>query len=381
VNDSDLDVALRGAVRHDPSRAAGVLQDVGPDLLEEIMHTPDLFEPHHDGDPRTTPEIDLPAGPPARSGRPRRAMVAAVAAAVVLAVAVPAYALRNHPSGHRPVTATPAARPAATSSGSPALKNSATGTRVLVDQAGWSFGSVEQDAPKQWETDLSRQGVTLEITSSPTRASGDQGPSPEPGATWTPTSVPVLDTHGLLDREEATDWVVSVSARGEDLRIRAFSVTKAGFLRLVSKLRWADEETFDAALPARVVSPARELSVAKEMLSDVPLPPGMRAQDTVQGYTNDRYQFGAHVTGTVVCRWIALDLQARAAGDHQARMQADDAMAGSRKWAILREMAPEGGWAQVVWDYADVLTKGAMVPGGSDHLTVAGTYKDAFGCS
>ncbi len=36
------------------------------------------------------------------------------------------------------------------------------------------------------------------------------------------------------------------------------------------------------------------------------------------------------------------------------RNRSDDgeAMSGSREWPILKEMADEGGWAQVVWEYS-----------------------------
>jgi hypothetical protein len=72
----------------------------------------------------------------------------------------------------------------------------------------------------------------------------------------------------------------------------------------------------------------------------------------VSGSSTTATQLGAAVTGTVACMWIADWNRARMAGDAAMVSRATAAMATAIRWPILREMAREGGWAQVLLGYA-----------------------------
>lgn len=56
--------------------------------------------------------------------------------------------------------------------------------------------------------------------------------------------------------------------------------------------------------------------------------------------------------------WIADWNHARAAGDTTMVRRATAAMATAPHWPILREMAQQGGWAQVLIGYAQAMPRG-----------------------
>jgi hypothetical protein len=85
------------------------------------------------------------------------------------------------------------------------------------------------------------------------------------------------------------------------------------------------------------------------------------------------------VVGAVSCTWIEQWVAARRGGDASAAAEAVTAMAGSRDWAVLREMAPEGAYPSVVQEYADAIAGDGTVLGGK-RLTVEESYRSAFGC-
>jgi len=95
---------------------------------------------------------------------------------------------------------------------------------------------------------------------------------------------------------------------------------------------------------------------------------------------HDRYQLGAKVAGSVACRWIERWIGADAAGDTQAAQQAIDAMATSRRWAILVEMDADGDYPEALWELADATATGNQVSGG-ERMTVQASYANTLGCT
>ena len=93
----------------------------------------------------------------------------------------------------------------------------------------------------------------------------------------------------------------------------------------------------------------------------------------------DRYQLGATVVSSVACLWIEQWADARTSGDTVGEVEAIDAMASSHGWAILVEMDDEGGYSDVVWEYADAIGDDGTVVGGTI-LTVQESYSNALGC-
>jgi hypothetical protein len=99
---------------------------------------------------------------------------------------------------------------------------------------------------------------------------------------------------------------------------------------------------------------------------------------------HDRYQLGAAVTGTVACMWIADWGHARAAGDTAAVRRAIAAMATAPRWPILREMAREGAWPQVLSMDAKAMPSGSVqldVDAGQPGRPLTVDANSGLGCS
>ena len=68
---------------------------------------------------------------------------------------------------------------------------------------------------------------------------------------------------------------------------------------------------------------------------------------------------GAQVTATVSCLWFLQWAEARRTGDRKAELEADQAMATSRHWRILHEMAKYGAYPNTIWNLAAEMPSGA----------------------
>jgi len=207
------------------------------------------------------------------------------------------------------------------------------------------------------------------------------------------------DVEGLIaDREagrtrleEATLWGRSavVLRRGSDLdhfaiwaiddvvfELRA-ALDEPTFRSLLASLTVVDREEWIASVPATVVTD-RPAAVT-EYLADIPLPAGFDATSLQSGPEVDRYFVGADVVAAVTCAWIEQWIAAKADQDQAGIDQAVDAMATAREWDILNEMATEGDFSVVVFEYADAIAGDGTVTGGRV-LTVEESYRQAFGC-
>lgn len=72
---------------------------------------------------------------------------------------------------------------------------------------------------------------------------------------------------------------------------------------------------------------------------------------------------GAAVTGTVSCLWFRQRGEARRAGDSASAAEAEKAMATARHWPILRKMAKDGAYPELVWDLAAAMPSGVWQRG------------------
>jgi hypothetical protein len=143
------------------------------------------------------------------------------------------------------------------------------------------------------------------------------------------------------------------SEDGFVLELKAAVPDLAAFEERLGWLTKVDSQTWLDAMPAKVVKAADHDAAVREMLKGIPVPSTFkpsRVADT--GLTTDRYQVGAAVTGTVSCLWFRQWGEARRTGDRAAAAEAERAMATSRHWPILREMAKEGAYPQGVWELA-----------------------------
>jgi hypothetical protein len=145
-------------------------------------------------------------------------------------------------------------------------------------------------------------------------------------------------------------YVLEMTAAVPDLP--AFE-ERLGWLSRVDSQTWLD------AMPAKVVKAADHDAAVREMLRGIPVPDGFRpSQIPDEGLTTNRYQVGASVTGIVSCLWFRQWGEAHRTGDRAAEIEAEKAMATSRNWPILREMAKDGGYPVTVWELAKDMPSG-----------------------
>ena len=81
--------------------------------------------------------------------------------------------------------------------------------------------------------------------------------------------------------------------------------------------------------------------------------------------SESRYQLIAAVSGVIVCGWLDLRFDAETAGDQAAMDEAATALASSRQWPGLLEIAHQGGWSDEVWQWADAVNGGQGVARGA----------------
>lgn len=224
------------------------------------------------------------------------------------------------------------------------------------EESGWRESGMLPAAVRQRRVELSwRQGSLAE-----TLAAARRSPHPH-GQRW--VDLPVLDTTAHVDTR--AEFYVNqggpgnrqmTALWGEDgyvLELRAAVPDQAAFEERLGWLTRVDSQTWLRAMPAKVVKAADHDAAVREMLKGIPVPSTFRPSrvpDT--GLTTNRYQVGAAVTGTVSCLWFRQWGEARRTGDTAAAAEAERAMASSRHWAILREMAKEGGYPQGIWELA-----------------------------
>ena len=143
------------------------------------------------------------------------------------------------------------------------------------------------------------------------------------------------------------------------LELRAWVPDLAAFEERLGWLTRVDSQTWLDAMPAKVVKAADHDAAVREMLKGIPVPagfdPGMIPNE---GLTTDRYQVGAAVTGTVSCLWFRQWGEARRAGNHAKAAEAERAMATSRHWPILHEMAKDGAYPELVWELTAEMPSG-----------------------
>lgn len=144
----------------------------------------------------------------------------------------------------------------------------------------------------------------------------------------------------------------------------------------LAELRGASVDEWLGAMPASIVRPDQSDTVIDEMLVDLPLPPGFdRAQLNTEGMPRDRYQLGARVVAAVACGWIKTWLE----GEAKPRAEAVAALKTARSWTVLKELAKQGMYHEVLFQHVDAVAADGMIGGGKT-LTVGQSYKDALGC-
>jgi hypothetical protein len=159
---------------------------------------------------------------------------------------------------------------------------------------------------------------------------------------------------GPNDRQMTAYWTED----GYLLELRAAVRDQAGLEERLGWLTKVDSQTWLDAMPAKVVKAADHKAAVREMLKGIPVPSTFRPSRIPDpGLTTDRDQVAATVTNTVSCLWFRQWGEARRSGDHAAELEAEKAMATSRHWPILLEMASEGG-RPFDWELAEAMPGG-----------------------
>ena len=169
--------------------------------------------------------------------------------------------------------------------------------------------------------------------------------------------------------------------RGRDLHFRATVTSTSMFRRELRALTAVDTTTWLRAMPPSVIQSADSAAQVRQMLEGIPLPPGFDAS-RIRGakLVQDRYYLGTEVTGTVACMWIGDWFRARLEGDGAMVKRAVAAMATSPHWPVLRWMAKQGGWSQVLISYARAMPRDRIVEG-SVHPLFPADVNNGLGCS
>lgn len=342
------------------------------ELLEEIMAVPT------DNQNRTSATDEL--------GARRRTrwlpVVGAAAAVAAIAAAVAVPSLLGGEDQKEPTTTDPGIVAAAPGNGELAVLAAdgwALDSADSVDESGGELQYLHEDSEFVTEQMLdddgdvvgesSGQSITFSI--SWYAADSYETYARDREEVGTPEEVDVLGRPATMRSYSRDDHSAMLEPKGDYfLEVRGQGIDEAEFVKLLGKLVAVTPKDLDAHLPDEFVTDSERGGVVEEMLADIPVPQGLDTSDLAASAQIDRYQLGANVTSAVACAWIGQFADAKAAGDDAAMQEAVDAMATSRDWAILQEMQPQGGWSDVVWEYADALAAGKVPVG----------YRGGIGC-
>ena len=169
---------------------------------------------------------------------------------------------------------------------------------------------------------------------------------------------------GSGNRQMTAYW----SEGGYVLELRAAVPDEAAFGERLGWLTRVDSQTWLDAMPAKVVKAADHDAAVREMLKGIPVPESFKPSRVPdEGLTTSRYQVGASVAGIVSCLWFRQWGEARATGDAAAETEAEKAMATSRHWPILHEMAKDGAYPETIWELAAEMPSGHWEWAGHRH--------------
>jgi hypothetical protein len=326
------------------------LQTGRAELLEEIMSTA--------VSDRQTAE---PTDPPTRR---RGWLVPAAAAAVVAGIAVSSL-WWQHLGGDGDGK-----------NGDPTVASSLDlpqGQGIVLDAPGWKVDALGSDGLRFRKGD-----ADLEVTSYPADSYDsyvlDREHIVEPPTPGEP--IEVLGRAAQMWAYSADDHTAIREVEdGHWMEFRAQGLDEKAYLALLGRLRLATETEFDASLPKDFVAKDERLPEALKIVGAITGVSGAGFPDGASntfgsGEAQDRYQFGVEVAGAYACAWLEEFENAQAHAQTDRAAEAARVLGTSRQWPILKEMDADGGYSEVVWDYADEVAAG-QVPEG---------YREGLGC-
>jgi hypothetical protein len=181
---------------------------------------------------------------------------------------------------------------------------------------------------------------------------------------------------GPGDRQMTAYWAED----GYVLEMRAAVPSQKAFEERLGWLRQVDSDTWLDAMPAKVVKAAEHDAAVREMLKGIPVPGTFKpSRIPDEGLTTNRYQVAGSVTATVSCLWFLQWDEARRDGDSAARIEAEKAMATSKRWPILREMSEDGAYQNTIWQLAEEMPQGYWDFRGQKRRLLA--HAETLGCA
>lgn len=316
-------------------------------LLEAIMSTPVIDETSRD--PWSGPAH--PSEPPEHR-RPTLLVMVAVAAAFVAAIAIPTFISHEGDKSGRKVTTTYTSQARRIADANP---------RLLVDEPGWKITQVDAFTADEGDIRFTKGKADLEVNWR--KATMYRGYYVDRQHVSKAVPVQVFGAAGSMFTYSAHDYTVILPAQGKVfLELRGQGLARPAFLDLLGALKQVDTDTWLAAMPGSVVKPGEESKVADQMLADIPLPPGFDNSKLPSGGTSDYYQYGAAVTGKVVCSWIEEYRVSQGDGNKVGMKRAADALSTTHDWKVLNKMNAEGDWPEVVWEISDQIVAGKLLP-------------------
>ncbi|NEE03005.1 hypothetical protein [Phytoactinopolyspora halotolerans] len=355
------------------------LQQAEADLMEEIMSTPVL---------ETVPAAGPSGHPPRRwvTGR-RLAAVAGIAAVATAAM----FAVQTGSDGG-----------SVWANG--ARKVAESVPRLVVDDPDWRISDAEQFTSDEGYMTVSDGIDDLRVEWNSAWDYGEIVDHYRNGE-GNETSLTVVGHEALVFAyPDSADILAVWQQGGHVVKVAAYGLTDADgrlahgeFEDVLATFTQVDIETWLDAMPGDVVQPDEIESAVAEMLSDIPVPEGFEPTDLADSVgVRDQYHLGADVTGAVTCSWIDHWVEGTKRGDDTAVEAAESALASSHDWSILQTMAPEGGFPDAIWEYADAIVGEGTRPNGGpvDEAIPAGTvvgdtvleepvvvYREELGCS
>ena len=268
-----------------------------------------------------------------------------------------------------------------------AIRVAEANPRLLVSEPGWEVVRADEFEPDVGEVTFSDGSDHFDVHWYPTR----QYPRylHDRALVSTPEYGTLLGQRSTTVDYGRGEFATMLSPQGRVfIEVRGQLGSRQAYDEVLHSLRPIDVDTWLSAMPPSTVRPEARAAVVKDMLRDIPLPPGFDpAALQNEGSISDHFQLAAKVAGAVTCGWIESWFAARRSGDAAAAAQAVDAMSTWRSWPVVRGVNP-GAWPANLRMFSQQLRDGRLNrrPGGYEvkpngtTYAIGPAYATALGC-
>jgi hypothetical protein len=111
-----------------------------------------------------------------------------------------------------------------------------------------------------------------------------------------------------------------------------------------------DRASWEKQVSGRAVTPSQRPAAVAEILADIPTPAGFDPDSIAsEDVAQSRSPLIARVTSAVWCGWAEQWDSAMSAGNDELAAAASTAIASSKDWDALLDIADQSGWSDVMW--------------------------------